>query len=201
MDQVAAIEARCDALNRRVEELESVDRVVRHLREANIVSAALHTAPADYYDWSLTQRAELLKCSTAQLCKSIVMENVAWKEDMVHVPRYICVIVQYEAKVNADKVAKLVRDAGKDVKVSRKHVNFQHAATDVSDELTGFRFNGVSPFGMKTCIPVIVSSAVLNLGYIWLGGGAVDVKLRASTADIVRALSALVGDISEPRGP
>ncbi|OQR81403.1 hypothetical protein THRCLA_11762 [Thraustotheca clavata] len=127
------------------------------------------------------------------------MENVAWKEEMTNVPRYVCVIVQYEAKVNADKVAKLIRDAGKDVKVSRKQVNFQHAATHVSDEITGFQFNGVSPFGMKTPIPVIVSSAILDLGYIWLGAGAVDVKLRMAVTDVIRALNALVGDVSEPR--
>ncbi|KDO29121.1 hypothetical protein SPRG_06177 [Saprolegnia parasitica CBS 223.65] len=196
---VATIEARAEALEQRVIAMENVARVVQHLRKEQVASAALHTAPAAYYDWSLAQRAQLLNCKTSQLCKSIIMENVAWKAEMVHAPRYVCVIVQYEAKVNADKVAKLVRDAGKDAKVSRKHVNFQHAATDVSDELTGFQFNGVSPFGMKTSIPVVVSSAILPLGYVWLGGGAVDVKLRASTADIVRALDALVGDISEPR--
>ncbi|ETV88139.1 hypothetical protein, variant 2 [Aphanomyces astaci] len=174
---VVELEERVAALDTRLRGLESVARVVQDIRSRRVYSARLHRAPHDYYDWTLADRAKFLQCNVAQLCKSIIMENVAWKSDMPHVPRYyillstlrchpppsiylapwfrfVCVIVQYKAKINSDKVAKLIRDASTSVKISRKQVNFQHAPPDTSALLTGFEFNGVSPFGMSTALPV-----------------------------------------------
>ncbi|ETV88140.1 hypothetical protein, variant 3 [Aphanomyces astaci] len=151
---VVELEERVAALDTRLRGLESVARVVQDIRSRRVYSARLHRAPHDYYDWTLADRAKFLQCNVAQLCKSIIMENVAWKSDMPHVPRFVCVIVQYKAKINSDKVAKLIRDASTSVKISRKQVNFQHAPPDTSALLTGFEFNGVSPFGMSTALPV-----------------------------------------------
>ncbi|ETV88138.1 hypothetical protein, variant 1 [Aphanomyces astaci] len=196
---VVELEERVAALDTRLRGLESVARVVQDIRSRRVYSARLHRAPHDYYDWTLADRAKFLQCNVAQLCKSIIMENVAWKSDMPHVPRFVCVIVQYKAKINSDKVAKLIRDASTSVKISRKQVNFQHAPPDTSALLTGFEFNGVSPFGMSTALPVIVSAPVLELPYIWLGGGAHDVKLKVSVTQCVQSLSAIAGDVSESR--
>ncbi|RHY67867.1 hypothetical protein DYB38_013004 [Aphanomyces astaci] len=218
---VVELEERVAALDTRLRGLESVARVVHDIRSRQVYSARLHRAPHDYYDWTLADRAyvsttssgtslallmppsivrrKFLQCNVAQLCKSIIMENVAWKSDMPHVPRFVCVIVQYKAKINSDKVAKLIRDASTSVKISRKQVNFQHAPPDTSALLTGFEFNGVSPFGMSTALPVIVSAPVLELPYIWLGGGAHDVKLKVSVTQCVQSLSAIAGDVSESR--
>jgi prolyl-tRNA editing enzyme YbaK/EbsC (Cys-tRNA(Pro) deacylase) len=110
----------------------------------------------------------------------------------------VCVIVQYRARVNAEKVAKLFRENNGE-KISRRQVNFQYASEETSNRLTGFKHNAVSPFGMQTAIPVVVSSAMLGLSYIWLGGGAADVKLRVSVTQCIQALRAVTGDVSEPR--
>ncbi|KAF0690266.1 Aste57867_18340 [Aphanomyces stellatus] len=197
-----AVEQRVEALEVRLRGMESVSRAVEDLRERQVYSAKLHRAPHNYYEWTLAERAKFLNCTVAQLCKSIIMENVAWKDDMHHVPRFVCVIVQYKAKINSDKVAKLVRDAGANgvQKISRKQVNFQHAPPDISAQLTGFEFNGVSPFGMLTPLPTIVSTPILDLPYIWLGGGAHDVKLKVAVSQCVQALAAISGDVSEARG-
>ncbi|CAK4682822.1 hypothetical protein LEN26_003375 [Aphanomyces euteiches] len=196
--KVQAIEARVDAADARLRGLESVVRVVQDLRKRQVYSARFQRAPHDYYDWVLADRAKFLHCSVTQLCKSIIMENVAWKEDLEHVPRYVCVIVQYKAKINSDKVAKLIRESSGS-KISRKQVNFQHAPPDTSAQLTGFEFNGVSPYGMATSIPVVVSQPILDLPYIWLGGGAHDVKLKVAVSQCVESLAAISGDVSEFR--
>ncbi|ETW01222.1 hypothetical protein H310_06811 [Aphanomyces invadans] len=198
---VVALAARVEALDVRLRGVEGVARVAKDIRSRRVYSARLERAPHDYYKWVLADRAKFLKCTVAQLCKSIIMENVAWKSEMHHVPRYVCVIVQYKAKINSDKVAKLIRDAGSNTidKISRKQVNFQHAPPDTSAQLTGFEFNGVSPYGMTTPLPVVVSAPVLELPYIWLGGGAHNVKLKVAVSQCIESLGAIVGDVSESR--
>lgn len=51
-------------------------------------------------------------------------------------------------------------------------------APQVSDQLTGFRHNAVSPIGLATKLPVIMSDrvAALQPPVFWLGGGEADLK-------------------------
>ena len=82
--------------------------------------------------------------------------------------------------------------------------DFVLAAEADSDRLSGFTHNAVTPYGMACGgdVPVVVSQAVMDLapGYLWLGGGAVDVKLRLSTAQLKPSLNAVVCSCSVPRG-
>lgn len=76
------------------------------------------------------------------------------------------------------------------------------APEDVSEKLTGYGHNGVSPFGMlDASIPVIVCKSVLNVRpkFVWMGGGHKDLKLGMAVSEFVNALNAIVLDVSEPR--
>eukprot|EP00644_Phytophthora_capsici_P016745 jgi/Phyca11/552378/estExt2_Genewise1Plus.C_PHYCAscaffold_470309 len=198
--RLAAARERLDALERSLDDLEGVGRVKQHLRREKLASAALKTAPSDYYSWTLAQRAELLGCAVPHLCKSIIVENVACINSSVEDPlnsRYYCVVLQYNAKLDAEQLRRFVRDSIPEAdRPSKKKFNFQHAPGEISEQLTGFGHNGVSTFGMKTAIPVIVAGAVAELkpSFLWLGGGAESVKLRISVQDLVKALGARVAD-------
>lgn len=57
----------------------------------------------------------------------------------------------------------------------------------VSDELSGFEHNAVSPIGIKTRLPIIMSHRIaqLNPDFFWLGAGEVDLKVGLSAAEFV----------------
>ncbi|KAG6957349.1 hypothetical protein JG687_00010043 [Phytophthora cactorum] len=189
--RLAAAQKRLDALERSLDDLEGVKRVKKHLQREKLVSAALKTAPSDYYAWTLAQRAKLLGCEVPHLCKSIIVENVACVNSGIEDPlnsRYYCVVLQYNSKLDAEQLRRFVRDSIPEAdRPSKKKFNFQHAPGEVSEELTGFGHNGVSTFGMKTSIPVIVAGAITELrpSFLWLGGGAESVKLRISVQDLL----------------
>ena len=69
-------------------------------------------------------------------------------------PRYICTIVQYCGSLNSDKMMKAVRDYQHshtpDKKVTRSALNFRVCDESVSDEMSGYGHNGVTPFFFKS---------------------------------------------------
>ena len=66
-----------------------VDNGFRSIKMAN--------APWDYYKWSLEKRAVFLGAPNAEsLCKTMIMENTAYREENAsdpHYPKYLVVIV------------------------------------------------------------------------------------------------------------
>ncbi|KUF92233.1 Serine/threonine-protein phosphatase 6 regulatory ankyrin repeat subunit C [Phytophthora nicotianae] len=165
--RLAAAQKRLDALERSLDDHEGVKRVKKHLQREKLASAALKTAPSDYYSWTLDRRA------------------------------YYCVVLQYNSKLDAEQLRRFVRESIPEAdRPPKKKFNFQHAPGEASEELTGFGHNGVSTFGMKTFIPVVVAGAITELkpSFLWLGGGAESVKLRISVQDLVKALGARVAD-------
>ena len=76
------------------------------------------------------------------------------------------------------------------------------APEEDSVRLTGYAHNGVSPFGLAdSTIPILVCKSVLNVRpkFIWMGGGDKDLKLGMAVSEFVKALDAIVLDVSEPR--
>ncbi|CAI5728394.1 unnamed protein product [Peronospora farinosa] len=192
---LTAIQERLTSLERYVDDLERVKRVKKHLEREKLTSAVLKTTPSDYYSWR-----NYLGCAIPHLCKSIIMENVAYLDNNVEDSlnsRYYCVVVQYNSKLDAEQLRRFVRNnIPEPDRPSKKKFNFQHASSEMSEKLTGFGHNGVSTFGMKTPIPVIIAGniAALKSSFLWLGGGAEHVKLRISVQDMVRVLGARVAD-------
>ncbi|KAF9198831.1 hypothetical protein BGZ49_000238 [Haplosporangium sp. Z 27] len=154
---------------------------------------------SDYYDWSYEQRARVMGCpSTFYLCKTLIFENTKWKQDeskAVDEDRYWCVIVQYEGSVNITKLEKAAREK---TGASRKGMHLRIAPAEKSYELTGFVTNSVSPIGMKTKLPILVSKAIADLSppLFYLGAGHVDWKIALPVHDFVEKWKATVVDIS-----
>jgi prolyl-tRNA editing enzyme YbaK/EbsC (Cys-tRNA(Pro) deacylase) len=78
----------------------------------------------------------------------------------------------------------------------------------VSDRLTGFKHNGVSPVGLaERALPLVLSRRILALaertdgcggggeaGFLWFGGGEPDLKLGMPVAAFVAAYQPFVCD-------
>lgn len=122
-----------ETIETRVREHVDVKRVWCDVVRKGVSSARLLRAPNDYYDWKLSQRALFLNCSIPQLTKSIIVENVAYSKRDCSDPlnsRYYCIIIQYIAKLNSEKLLREVRkfcSEGKEICLSKKYFNFQHA--------------------------------------------------------------------------
>ena len=65
--------------------------------------------------------------------------------------QFICAIVQYTEELNNEKLIKILKafqNDNCDDKVSRKGFHFRLAKEETSNELSGYRFNSVTPFLM-----------------------------------------------------
>ena len=163
--------------------------------------------PGEYYDRPLEFRRQVLDAfSTSHLCKTMVMENT--KDDRPFpegLPRpddgeawstkYIMVVVQYVSKLHAEKIRDFVFEK-RGGKTQRKKIKFRLAPEEVSDAITGYSHNAVTPVASKTKIPLLVSHRVLELrpDFFWLGAGEVDLKVGFSAAEFAEAYGAHVID-------
>ncbi len=109
------------------------------------------------------------------------------------------VVVQYTAKLNSDKLNKIVRERSG---LSKKYFNFRLCPPDINDQLTGYSHNAVTPLGSVEKLPVIMSDKIMELAkvhrkdYFWLGGGEIDLKWRVSTTDFCSYFDPIVSDIT-----
>lgn len=175
-------------------------------RQLRLKSVQITRAPSTYYDWTLEERRAFLKApSTFHLCKTIVMENTAYNQKFAHEPyyfQYIAVVVQYEAKLSAEKIMKFAKNIQNQRaitnQVSKKGFHFRLADEAIAATLTGYGYNATTPFLMKTDIPILLSEAVANLHprYFWMGGGEVELKLGMSVDEFLKTTDAYVADIS-----
>lgn len=97
--RIEAIETRIARLEESAREKHDPVAVVKaDLARRQVFTSRFFTTPANYYDLTLEQRAQLLSGNESQLCKSIIFENLACDhqscEDPTN-PRYVLVIVQY----------------------------------------------------------------------------------------------------------
>ncbi|KAG8374748.1 hypothetical protein BUALT_Bualt10G0028100 [Buddleja alternifolia] len=148
--------------------------------------------PADYYDWPLEARRDILgAASIHHLCKSIVLVNTQAPPSVTdcrdrNYSKYYIVIVQYTARFNAETVKNFLYTLNNG-KISKKKFNMRLAPEETSAKLTGYEHNGVTCIGMKTDIPVILDEAIvkLNPDFFWLGGGEIDLKLGIRTPEFI----------------
>ncbi|PNW80986.1 hypothetical protein CHLRE_07g338250v5 [Chlamydomonas reinhardtii] len=166
------------------------------------VSAARFVrVPADYYDQPLEFRRDCLgAASIDHLCKSIVMENTRAHEsvkgwDDPRHSKYYCVIVQYTARLHADKLKVALCELG-GRKFGRQYYNMRLAPEEVNDALTGYSHNAVSPIGLKENLPIILSSKITQLDpeFFWMGAGEVDLKVGMSVKEFIEAYQPFVID-------
>jgi len=148
--------------------------------------------------------------SISQLCKACLFENKNYVPNGTNQSdptnsQYYLVVVQYVESINTTKLAselRGLRPPGNERFDSKYFSDLRLAPEEVSEKLTGYGHNGVSPFGMlDKSIPVIVCKSISNVKpkFIWMGGGHKDLKLGMAVSEFVCALGAIVLDVSEPR--
>mmetsp|Transcript_14496 Transcript_14496/g.20339 ORF Transcript_14496/g.20339 Transcript_14496/m.20339 type:complete len:289 (-) Transcript_14496:292-1158(-) len=175
-------------------------RLRRLCNDIPVPSAKFKRAPSDYYDWDLEQRRDCLQAPHINyLCKTMIMRNTKTNatdcSDRTN-SKYYMIVIQYTAKMNKEKLQKIVRFLRPEKeRMSKKSVNMRVASPEDGVMLSGFGHNAVTPLGMAVKVPMIVSHRVLELPYIWLGGGEVDVKLRMSISDLCRVFNPIIGDL------
>ena len=139
--------------------------------------------------------------------KDVVTENNRKFDESVKCPiyqRYYLLIVQYVSEFNAEKLAKLLRSyiAEKyDIKLTKKQIHFRVAKKEVAYEMTGFSFNSIGPYLMKSKdLLIIFPSKLYEIypQYFYLGGGELELKVGVSIDDFMRLFGkqTLVIDIS-----
>jgi prolyl-tRNA editing enzyme YbaK/EbsC (Cys-tRNA(Pro) deacylase) len=142
-----------------------------------------------------SSRREFLCSPKDTLCKSILLVNSAVPETSplahsvtpsVFSSRYILVVLQYVTKLDTEALAKALRaQSTGDSGASSFKLNV--APAEASDELSGFVHNAITPFGMSHTVPVVVSRSIADRsGFIWLGGGEVDFKLRIPVKQLLK---------------
>lgn len=194
----AALEERVAALERAhyncPKEVEAVDDSMRRARR-DVEALGLYSSrwvwvPEPYYTWPLEQRAKKLKApSTAHLCKSLLLENKKVTDETydfwLH-PRFVMVVLQYDAELSTELLTKSIRKLKPPAdRLDPSQFDWRVADPEDNDRITGYQFNSVTPLGLNEEVPIILSSAIADLGYFWMGGGHVHLKLGLSVSDFV----------------
>ena len=190
--RIAALEAAASRIAT-VEPFPTLAHLIADVGASGALGCALHRVTPNYYGLDLPARAAQLRCTPDQLCKTLVFENVhparPAASPALGDAQYIAVVLQYTARLDADALERWLKRAGAGAVKLR--------AAEGMEALTGFAHNGVSIFGSRRPLPVVVAKSIASLRYIWLGGGEPDVKLRV----FVRQLLWCGGWPGQPGGP
>ena len=169
-------------------------KLTEYFTEKGINSFRIVETPEDYYSMTLDQRKVIVGCNKEALCKSVILENTLFDEN-IKCPiyqRYYLTIVQYVSEFNAEKIARLLRSYIADrfnIKVSKKQVHFRVAKKEVAYEMTGFSFNSIGPYLMKSeDLLIIFPSKLYDIypQYFFLGGGELELKVGVNIDDFMR---------------
>ena len=189
-------------------------RARRHVQSAHCYSSLWKWCPPNYYSLTLEQRKNILgAASICQLCKACLFENKnfvpnedAMEKSADHTnSKFYLVVVQYVESINTKKLSselRGLRPPGRKRLDPNYFSDLRLAAEDVSEKLTGYGHNAVSPFGLvDSSIPIVLCKSILRLrpNFIWMGGGHKDLKLGMAVTEFVKAVEAIILDVSEPR--
>ena len=169
-------------------------KLSEYFTKKGINSFIIVETPEDYYSMTLDQRKEIVGCNKEALCKSVILENTLFDEN-IKCPiyrKYYLTVVQYVSEFNAEKIAKLLRSyiAEKyDIKLTKKQIHFRVAKKEVAYEMTGFSFNSIGPYLMKSeDLLIIFPSKLYEIypQYFYLGGGELELKVGVCIDDFMR---------------
>eukprot|EP00980_Cylindrotheca_fusiformis_P019005 scaffold6374_cov121-Cylindrotheca_fusiformis.AAC.6 len=181
---------------------ESMRRAREHVERLKLYSSNWKWVPESYYDWSMEERAKVLNArSTHMLCKSLLMENKkVTNEDPNTNPRFMMVVIQYETTLDVKKLTTCLRKLlPVEDRLDESSYDIRVASPEDNDRITGYKFNSVTPFGLKEPVMIILSSEIVPYSYFWMGGGHVHLKLGMSVSDFMKLGNVQVMDLSVPR--
>ena len=121
--------------------------------------------------------AGILNVPIEQMIKSIVIKDGDGNF-------YFC-LMPGDLEISPKKAAKLL-DV-KTIALSRQ---------DEAERLTGYLVGGISPFGSKKSLPVILNSSLEQFETIYINAGARGIILKMNLADLKKLLNPLTGDLS-----
>ncbi len=79
--------------------------------------------------------------------------------------------------------------------LSVKRAEMADAAT--AERLTGYHVGGISPFGTRQTLPVVMEASVMDMEEILINAGQRGVMLKMTPMDIHAALDCVVADVSQ----
>ncbi len=165
---------------------EQTERVRAALEVARMPYRAVRVS-GDYYSTPLEARAAAVGAgSTQQMLKMVLLLN---SRDTAP-PTHVAVITAYAGEGFDTKTVNVwYRGAyGR----PKSKVNFR--LDSEGEAATGFRRNGLSPFGSALACPTVVDSGIVarvpegEESVVWLGGGEVDVKVGVKWKDLIAFL-------------
>jgi len=155
------------------------------MAKATPATRALDQAKIDYtlheYDYDPDaprigmQAAEALGIEPQRLLKTLM----ARAGDKV-----VCVLVPSDREVNLKKLAAAAK---------AKSAAMLGAAE--AERLTGYHVGGISPFGQKKRVPVLVEQSALAFDRLVLNGGRRGLQVELTPDDLVRVLNATAAEI------
>ncbi|KRX05402.1 YbaK/aminoacyl-tRNA synthetase-associated domain [Pseudocohnilembus persalinus] len=192
-----------------------LNRLHFYFNKNNFKSVELITVPEIYYSKSLEWRKNILKAPKENyLCKTLLMVNKHHKsqrDSSIYNPKYIFVVVQYAAKLNMVKLHQFGRyiqnqnAPTEKEQIGSKGFHYRLVPESLQEELTGYIFNGVTPFDLLTeeKIPIFLPQELVPLEFFYLGGGHPDVKLRVSIDEFIskHEQPVFVGSFQDERPP
>lgn len=166
-----------------------------------IKEGLLHLLCNFLFNYLYTLREQIGAASIAHICKSILIKNTRCRNSDCSNPYdslYYLVVVQYVAKMNCQQIYHVIRDLAKGPK---KGFHFRVAGHEDAEKLTGFVHGAVSPFGLKTNIPIILDSRITQLTprYFYSGGGDVRTKVGCLTEEFIEKMNPIIAEVTIPR--
>ena len=116
-------------------------------------------------------------------------ENEVFKTLLIHHEKtYITAVIPVNCNLNLKNAARV---AG--VK------NAEMVKPEDAERLTGYVVGGISPFGQKRRNITILAASAMTLPEILVSGGRRGFSVGVKPQDLIAALGALTGDITEPQ--
>jgi Cys-tRNA(Pro)/Cys-tRNA(Cys) deacylase len=81
--------------------------------------------------------------------------------------------------------------------LSVKRAEMADAAT--AERLTGYHVGGISPFGTRQLLPVVMDASIMNTEEVLINAGQRGVMLKMKPIDIHAALNCIAADVSQSR--
>ncbi|NLG91009.1 MAG: Cys-tRNA(Pro) deacylase [Acetobacter sp.] len=116
-------------------------------------------------------------------------QNKVFKTLMVEIDKkqIVCVAIPVHKKMDLKKVAALF--GGR---------NARMLGAEKAEALTGFKVGGISPFGARTQLPVVLDESVLKLDTLYINGGGRGLVVALKPADAIRCVNARTADVTVP---
>ena len=102
--------------------------------------------------------------------------------------------LQYAAKFHGEKLKRYIHKLNGQLGIQYFRLTFAPAET--SERISGYAHGSVTPVGIRTRIPLILSDEIAKLqpNFFWMGGGEQDLKLGMTVPDFINAYKPLIVD-------